>query len=329
MGQVTYTPPDRSPLIPQVAERLFPLVDRLYDRAANLIDKDINLFRFDEEFIATICEHAPDAIHEHASHCVWFSKFELSQGTFQTEEFHRDLMQRRQRELDTGRSWEGYPTQYLRSFHQRRLESRESRHELTELQNRFNLRIWEAWGEEMESHITGAHQRYEKAGTEAPALLTENLIEQTLSGSGFTRDRRLTRSTTLVYSKPLAEPWVVCVCVDRKSLVEPITRVPPNFSVGSNGQVCLPTGPKFFMYFGIVNRNTRKALNYDNEQALLLKFEWLLPIRKAPLWSDYQRFYSMRELEALVNISLQFYRLLAPEFEHAVQAGLARNAQPA
>jgi hypothetical protein len=149
--------------------------------------------------------------------------------------------------------------------------------------------------------------------------LVQTLMDSRCTELGFSMSRKFTTPALYVFSKPLVEPWIAFLAVAKRALEQPISA--PGFRVGSQYSHRAP-GPDFALFFGVVDSRSQRALSADNPRALVLRFEWFLPIRKAPLWSDYSRFYTLAQLEALVNINMAFYRMLEREIEQAATAGL-------
>jgi hypothetical protein len=318
--------PDLKSLVPKLSDQLLFLVDKMFDRVSYLKSKSIRTFVLDQEFIQIICDNNQEAVEEQKQHEISFSKFDLSRNTYKSDEFRQNLLIRRQLRQEGGNLWGGEPTTYLRRFHKMRLESDESRHQLVELQNKFNLQILALWDKEIEVYAKGLYQNFKADNYEAYEQLTRQLFDNHLLASGFGYDNRLSRKSMLVYSKPILDSWTLFLAVERKLLIEyKGNRLSVVSTNNSEGRLCRPLSPRFVMIFGVVNNKTRKALTFQNEQALLLKFDWFMPIRKAPLWSDYSSFYTLRELEALINIHFEFYHLIAEDYEQAVLEGLPRT----
>ncbi len=63
-------------------------------------------------------------------------------------------------------------------------------------------------------------------------------------------------------------------------------------------------------------------MNVHNQPVLPLEFEWFFPIWGSPTEVDYRTFNSMQELEAIVNINLTLFRIIAGEVENAVLEGI-------
>jgi hypothetical protein len=199
------------------------------------------------------------------------------------------------------------------------LESGESRKQLIDLQNKFNRKIVESWQDEVETHANGLYQNYKMDNSASCEQLTKELFEHHLSDSGLAYDDSLSKKALISYSRPIHDSWKLFFAVERKLLAEYIgNQFFVSDSSNSDGSLSRPLCPRFVMVFGVVNNKTRKALTFENEQALLLKFDWFMPIRKAPLWSDYSSFYTLRELEALININFVFYNLIAQDLKVAV-----------
>jgi hypothetical protein len=229
------------------------------------------------------------------------------------------LPRRQTLQKEGGKLRGGEPTAYYRKFHRIRLESRESRKQLIDLQNKFNLKILESWRNEVEVHGKGLYQNYTVDNASSCEQLTKELFEYHISDIGFTLDKKLSNKTLIVYSKPIHNSWKLFFAIERKLLIEYIgNRFAVSDSNNSEGRLSRPLCPRFEMVFGVANNKTRRALTFENEQALLLKFDWFMPIRKAPLWSDYSSYYTLRELETLINIHFTFYHLVVRDIEQAV-----------
>lgn len=304
------------PLIPQVSDQLFPIVDQMYARSSELAARGIHVFELDHTFIAAICREQTE-VEEERSHTLLRAKHDLSRETYAAKEIGEMVRRGRQRSAETGNHWDAQPTQYLKRFRRMLFESQD---EVDRLQSEFNARIREAWAQESETHQHGEYRAFEPDSAPARRALVEHLFALGCPPLGFAFDAKCSRGGVFAYSKVVDDSWELFMAVDFERLEKPIGG--PSQVLGRN-VLTRPLGPDFVMVFGVADRTTKNGLRADNPEVLMLRFEWFLPIRKAPLWSDYRKFYSLRELEALVNIHLVFYEILSRDFEVAVRRGLA------
>lgn len=304
------------PFVPHVTDKLFPLVDRMYAQEGRLLAANIATFKIDQEFIATICND-DSAVKEQRDLEMFMAKFEMSHQSYRREEFDHELADRKKREKETGHKWEVYPTTYLRRFHRMRFETPQ---DLQKLQGAFNIRVADAWHRETALHHGEEYTFHKPDNIDTRVTLVRHILDKHKVPTGLEFDRKLTRRSVLVYSRRLFAQWAIFVAIDVPQLRLPVE---PQRPVQENGAVLRRRGgPRLVLCFGVVNHNTRRALSIDNPEALVLRYEWFLPIRKAPLWSDYSTFYSLCELEALLNIHLALYQIVAFDIEDAIRSGL-------
>ena len=292
----------------------------MYERTAELNESRIMMFQLDQSFIRSVAGSV-EAVEEQQAYSIFLAKNEMSQRTYLPNDIKGKLLEVQSRRKTTGNFWDGQPTYYLQQFHHMRLKSWDK---LANHQNRFNMQINEKWQKEVDQYQHEEHQKFESDCIFSRARLIEELVMRLGEEQGFALDKKFTRKTINVYTKPCVDQWVLFLAIDIKGLEESLEPYTDFIECRSDDNLLSrPLGPSFYMAFGVANRKTRKSLSSENDQVLPLKFEWFLPIRKvAPLWSDYSKFYSLRELEALVNINFLFYGVLASEFDQAVREGL-------
>ena len=303
------------PLIPGVSDRVLPLVDSMYLREPSLLQLGMSTFLADQMFIAAICD-SDEEVSEQKQWEIFIAKHQLTRSTYEAQRFNEDIRKRYEQADRSGRPWEAKPTRYLQKYHQLR---HQSEYELERLQNEFNAEVQSRWDKEVLLFTGTEHLAYEPDGMQARGGLVEALMERQCACFGFQFSPKLTSQSVIVYAKPLVEPWMAFLAIARAPLGQPISS--PGALHGSEYRA-RRSGPDLVMGFGVVDSKTKKPISADNDRVLMLRFEWFFPIRKAPLWSDYSRFYNLAELEALIAIHMALYGALASRFEQAVLDGL-------
>lgn len=306
-----------APLVPGVTSKLFPLVDRMYAHEQDLLARKIYAFKIDQEFVAALCEEESETIEQRDLE-IFMAKFEMSHWTHQRDEFDRDLAERTKRKKESGNLWDIHSTAYLRRFHRLRVESPA---EIQKMQGAFNLRVEDARSREVQMHSGDEHKRYDQQDVDAREMLVRHLLDTSRDTTGLELDKRLTRRSVLVYSRALVAQWSYFLAVDIAALRVPVE--PHRPAQGGTSPSRRRIGPRLNSGFGVVKCNTRRALSSGNPEALVLRYEWFLPIRKAPLWSDYSMFYSLYELEAMLNMHLAFHSLITHQIEDAIRGSLS------
>jgi hypothetical protein len=288
----------------------------MYQRQAQLVGLGLRTFLLDQEFIEAICDDV-DCKNEQQQHEIFLAKRLVSRETYEAARTYSDIRERKARTEVSGNPWDIWPTRYLQRFQQRQWQAQT---ELEELQHRFDLEAQARREQEVKVFRGPDYLRYEEDRLDARIDLVKQIMDRSCGELGFAISSKLSTTALLVFTKPLVNNWAAFLAVPRKALEQEIG--PAGRREGSPFPLRAP-GPDFAPSFGAIDIKTRRALSADSSQALLLKFEWFLPIHKSAIRSDYNRFYTLEQLDALVNIHMTFYRVLQSEFEDATTAALA------
>lgn len=286
---------------------LLNIINGIYDRSSILFDNNITLFKFDQDYIHSICENEL-YVSEQKEYTKFLAKNELTSGKYIADEVKQKFEEIEYLSKDTGNYWDKMATHYLRRFHYLRLKENDK---FNDLQNHYNIKIFEGIKLEYQRHQHGLHLNYDINKIDHRILLIKEIMQNYYFGYDIHFNCYVNNNNLLVYTGKYNDRWSLFMAIQLKGIVYPIEE---KFHIKENEgyMYTLPIGPQLTMIFGWIVNKTKK-ISIDSPNCLPLKFEWFLPIRKTPLWSNYSYFYSLDQLEALVNIHCIFYKILLPE----------------
>ena len=279
----------------------------MYSRAKALEAHDLHLPEVDRQFVLSVCTNSTACLEEQQAWDVYFCKRELSRFTYDNAEFVRGLELRRARAEELGHSWEVYPTTYLKTYQKL---WRQTSPQLAELENRFNALAELQWNKEQERF--SAMPSGTLSSAEERQGLAVGRFGQVFGRFGFERDPKLSRKGLAVLYKE-APFCKLVIALNLDSLRQDVF----GGGEGAYGRVGRPVGPRVEIVLAALHPSARK-IRAESPQCAVLRFEWLLPIRKTPLWTDYSTFYSDGALEALIHVHGLFYEIIRDSLESAL-----------
>ncbi len=131
---------------------------------------------------------------------------------------------------------------------------------------------------------------------------------------GFFYDKKLSSKSKPVFSKVIIDDWRLGLVVDVTNLNVPVGET---YTRSGTNEIARP-GPFLELPLNIFHV---PAGSKRGEILQGVRFDAMFPINEF-FYSAYTRFYTLMELEALVNIHLCMYKLMAEELEPALRADI-------
>jgi len=323
------------PLVPTVSDKLFPLVERMYERGADMLEHQLKVFQLKDQFYAEICIDDSD-IEEHYQYKIEWAKYQLSHETYRRDDFEKKLqyrrhlektvpekpwltgftrIERRIMELARQSNMEkvGRAVEYVMIEDNRGIGryhmNRDHMTEYDKITEKYRLLNYQLWDQEVEYYAPGEYKQFEPETLKSRKALIKSLLEQHSADLGYRYDSKYSTSSLYTYTKRLSEHWLMYHATDMREMRDPRS-VSDRYNIKINA--------------GVVgaDTNAKSIINAHIQPVLPLEFEWFFPIWNGATIIDYRTFNSFQELEAVVNINLTLFKIIADEIENAVLEGI-------
>jgi hypothetical protein len=221
----------------------------------------------------------------------------------------------RKKYLETGNVWDDQLTEFKRRISKMKFVNPSV---LEEVFIQYKDESWQLWQAEFKKFSTGRWQNININEIPARKKIYKEVMKNQAKKIGFTLDKELSTSSKPIFTKPFLETWRLCFVIDSVLINRPVEE---SYSA-KNSRIVVKPGPDFIISFGLINNKNRGGLFSKRGQILIFEFNDFYPIRLPTIPSTvYSGFYSVDELEALINIYLILYESIADEFEKALWNG--------
>jgi hypothetical protein len=278
------------------------LLDRCYEREALLHANHIHSFapilRFDEQLADTAQELAEHRkfVGEAFRGYLWPDRAAAA-----ASERMRD--EGRARALESGNAWDSWPTAYMR----RRMEMAiQQRDHFWQMRAPYEDEQEELFREEADRFVTDLARSGEWVGVKR-AEFYKAVFASRQSATGLHLDKKLSTKASPVHSKILGADWKVSIQVDGKHLNSPYN-YPTEHPV--SGKLQRSVFPAVEPSIAI---RPLKPHGDEARRRAAFHFDWVFPIGH---W--YRPFADLRELETILRIYIEMFRLIEPELEAAL-----------
>lgn len=296
-----------TPIIPTVSDKLLPIVDKMFQRKAEMLKAGLTFCQLDQELLKDLCENESE-VKEHKQDVVDIAKYDVSRWCFHFIERLEKIERLREYSRETGDSFDDEPTNFLKRFHKLH---RDDPTKIEDFKNGFNQRYLLLWEQQIVDFTHGRYHNYSDWTKETIRLFIREMFDEHCTRLGFTFCKKFSRHNIYAYSKPISGSWALFISADMTS----ITHIVPNST----------RGEYLNMVFGLVNlKSKKKSLYALNNLILPCRLEHFFPIHLVPSIARviYSRFTSYRELESLINSLFTYYQIIAEEFEVSVTKGV-------
>jgi len=286
-------------LLPTVAS----LVDRHYERESLLLHNELNSFTPSLRLIEKQCE-SQEELEEYRAFFIAGQKSMLgSDHMIFAENLERLRQDARQRHEKTKNIWDLELTMFTQRI--KRMEVENPKYLENKRQECGKLAA-KLFAHEAPIFTLGLSHHYSEHEPNARINLYREVMERNAGKLGFTYDKKLSGKGKPIFSKLIIDDWRLGFVIDVVNLKVPVCE--PYVQPGNNE--VFRAGPFLELPLNIfhVPAGSRRG---EIKQGI--RFEALFPINSA-----YRRFYTLMELEALVNIYLRMYKLIATELEAAL-----------
>ena len=177
----------------------------------------------------------------------------------------------------------------------------------------------ELFREEVDRFSTDLSQSEEWAGQKR-SVFCKAVFAALEPAAGLWLDRKLSTKVSPVFSKNLAQGWKASLHIDGSHLNRPYRKPSIDPATGRPERRVFPSVD---VWMGIRPLKPRED---ESGKRAGLKLDWLFPIRQEGCAGGYGPFASLRELEAILRIYIEMFRLLEPELEAALLKESAERA---
>lgn len=278
------------------------LIDKRYQREAVLHASHIHSFapaiRFTEQFATNaeeLAEYRAFIVANHKS-AIWLDRiFEAA--------FSKKMEEARARRAASGKAWDGQ----LTAFQQRlvKLQTLEQA-EYLQMQLPYRLQQADLFLAEVDrfSSIYASPEAWvSKTNTE----FCKAVFASQQSDTGLLLDKKLSTKASPVYSKTVAQDWKVSIHIDGKHLNQ-------SFPISTMN---VAPGEVSFAWPRVTTYLALRQLGAPSRPTTF-EFDWFFPIRELGSPSTYNSCRSHRELEAILRIHIEMFRLLERELVTAL-----------
>lgn len=286
------------------------LLDRCYEREALLHANHIHSFapilRFDEQLAATAQELAE---HREFLRADFRGYLWPDRDAAAASERMRD--EGRARRSESGNSWDSQPTAYRRRWMRMAIQQRDH---FWQMKSPYEDEREELFREEADRFATDLADFSEWVGVKR-AEFYKAVFAAHQSTTGLHLDKKLSTKASPAHSKILETDWKVSIHVDGSHLNS--TRNGPSVHPVT-GKVQRSVHPAVEPSIAI---RPLKPRGDEARRRASFHFDWIFPIHH---W--YRPFANLRELETIVRIYIEMFRLIEPELEAALAKESADRA---
>jgi hypothetical protein len=282
------------------------LLDRCYEREALLHANHIHSFapalRFAEQFASA------DELAAHRT----FKRDRFKSDLWPDPDFDEWFLKARdeaeRRRMKTGNIWEGEMDPFRERYTKMLVQARS---ELLRMRQPYEEDRDELFREEVDRFSTDLSQSEEWADQKRSAFC-KAVFAVLEPAAGLWLDRKLSTKVSPVFSKNLAQDWKASLHIDGAHLNSPYRR--PSIDPTS-GRPERRVHPSVDVWLNIRPLKPRED---ESRKRAGLMFDWLFPIGHEGCIGGHGPFASLRELEAILRIYIEMFRLIEPELEAAL-----------
>jgi len=207
-----------APLVPTVSDKLFPLVERMYERGVDMLEHQLKVFQLKDQFYAEICIDDSD-IEEHYLYKIEWAKYQLSRNTYRRDDFEKELQYRRYLEKTVPeKPWITGFTRIDRRIMKLARQSPEEAHRRFVKYRMLSDRLWK---QEVKYYAPGEYKQFEPETLKSRKALIKSLLERHSADLGYRYNSKYSTSNLYTYTKRLSAHWLLYYATDMSELRDP------------------------------------------------------------------------------------------------------------
>ena len=218
--------------------------------------------------------------------------------------------------MRSGNIWEGEIDPFREHYTKMLVQAHS---ELLRMRQPYEEERDELFREEVDRFSTDLCQSEEWAGQKR-SVFCKAVFAALEPAAGLWLDRKLSTKVSPVFSKNLAQDWKASLHIDGSHLNSPYGKPSIDPTTGKPERRVFPSVDIWMAVRPLKPRED------DSGTRARLMFGWLFPIGHEGCIGGYGPFASLRELEAILRIYIEMFRLIEPELEAALVKDSAERA---
>lgn len=297
---------DNKNLAAKVCKNLPALVDDYYERAEKLSRMGWEFFEVSLRAQECICTYEDVQLERKLRREIW--KEYVGHGAYRSKELEERKREAEQRYQQTKYIWD----QLFLPCDRRMRELNATKDESSpQLLNNFRAEVTRLLAKNIDQHGDGLYKKYEEDSKVNRIKLYREVMARISGAIGFSYDKKLSTSTNPIFTKAFLPPWKLAFVTEYPNLVQ---------GVGDAYSPATQSSLEFS--FGLVHEKSKGVSFARKGDYLQFGCQYFFPVNEHPFANMYKSFKTLLELESIIHLHIDMYKIIQTEFESALYEGL-------